>query len=91
MSEANESYGLLTETSGIEETRNRALARNLPLAAPFSWLRAGWRDMWIQPGLSLAYGAGVFLVSLALVWVMFVAGRDYILFPAIAGYLIVAP
>lgn len=91
MNEADESYGLLTETSGIEETRNPDLARNLPLTAPLGWLRAGWRDMWIQPGLSLAYGAGVFIVSLASVWIMFVAGRDYILFPALAGFLVVGP
>lgn len=91
MSEADKNYGLLTETSGIEETRNPALARNLPLTAPFAWLRAGWRDMWIQPALSLGYGAGVFLVSLTLVWIMFVAERDYILFPALAGFLVVGP
>jgi uncharacterized membrane protein len=91
MGEADESYGLLTETSGIEETRNPALARNLPLTAPLAWLRAGWRDFAIQPGLSLAYGAGVFLVSIVLVWIMFAAGRDYILFPALAGFMVVGP
>lgn len=91
MNEADDSYGLLNQTSGIEETRNPALERNLPLSAPLGWLRAGWRDMWIQPGLSLAYGVGVFIASVALVWVMFAAGRDYILFPALAGFLVVGP
>lgn len=91
MSEADQSYGLLTETSGIEETRNPALARNLPITAPLGWLAAGWRDLWTQPGPSLAYGAGIFLVSVVLIWLMFAAGRDYILFPALAGFLVIGP
>ena len=91
MSEAGGRYGVLSETSTIEETRNPALARHLSLFAPFGWLRDGWRDLWNRPASSLAYGAGVFLVSLALVWTMFVAGRDYILFPALAGFMVVGP
>lgn len=91
MSETDESYGLLTETSGIEETRNPALARNLPISAPLGWLAAGWRDLWTQPGPSLAYGAGIFLISVVLIWLMFAAGRDYILFPALAGFLVIGP
>ena len=63
MSEADKSYGLLSEVSAIEETRNPARQRHLPAQAAFDWLRAGWRDLMIQPGLSLAYGVAVFLVT----------------------------
>ncbi len=91
MSEADKSYGLLTETSGIEETRNPSLQRHLPAQAALEWLKAGWRDLLVRPGLSIAYGIAVFLVTLFLAWTLFASGRDYILFPAIAGYLIVAP
>jgi uncharacterized membrane protein len=91
MSEADKSYGLLTETSGIEETRNPSLQRHLPAQAAFDWLKAGWRDLMVRPGLSIAYGVAVFVITLTLAWTLFASGRDYILFPAIAGYMIVAP
>lgn len=91
MGEADKSYWLLSETSGIGETRDPMLQRNLPVLQGLHWLRAGWRDLWSSPGSSLAYGIGVFLLSVAFVWTLVVFGRDYILFPALAGFLIVAP
>ena len=36
--------------------------RHLPASAAFGWLRAGWRDLTVQPGSSLLYGLAVFLV-----------------------------
>lgn len=91
MSDAEESYGLLSETSGIEETRNERWQRNLSASVGLQWLRAGWRDLVNQPGQSLAYGFGVFAVLVALIWSLVMFGRDYILFPALAGFMIVAP
>jgi len=91
MTEADKSYGLLTETSGIEETRNRRLQRDLPVDIGRRWLAAGWRDLVRHPGPSLVYGAGIFLLSLGLVWLLGQLGYDYILFPALAGFMIVAP
>lgn len=91
MSDAEHRYGLLTELSGIEETRNPARQRNLPADACFAWLAAGWRDLWTRPGPSLAYGFAVFLISALFVWMLFAFGWDYILFPALAGFMIVGP
>ena len=91
MNETDKSYWLLSETSGIGETRDPRLDRRLPLLEGFRWLSAGWRDFWMRPGSSLAYGIGVFLLSVAFVWTLTAIGRDYILFPALAGFLIVAP
>lgn len=68
--------------------RNR---RNLPAGAASAWLKAGWRDFLIQPGASLAYGLVVFAVSLAIVWGLISLGHDYILFPALAGFMVVGP
>jgi uncharacterized membrane protein len=68
--------------------RNR---RNLAPAAALGWLRDGWRDLLVQPGLSLAYGLAVFAISLAIVWVLFAFRLDYILFPALAGFMVVGP
>lgn len=79
----------MTETSErpyIE--RNR---RNLPAGTAFAWLKAGWRDLLTEPGPSIAYGLAVFAVSLAIVWGLYRLGYDYILFPALAGFMVVGP
>ena len=91
MNETDKGYWLLSETSGIGETRDPRLQRNLPLMAGLSWLAAGWRDFWTHPSPSIAYGLGMFVLSVAFVWTLVAFGRDYILFPALAGFLIVAP
>src|SRR5690348_6137707 len=65
--------------------------RSLPASAAFGWVRAGWKDLVTEPTPSLAYGGAVFLVSLAIVWGMFALGWDYILFPALAGFMVVGP
>lgn len=65
--------------------------RHLPASAAFGWLAAGWRDLLTQPGPSLAYGLVVFAISLAVVWSLFAFGLDYILFPALAGFMVVGP
>lgn len=65
--------------------------RNLPATAAFSWLAAGWRDLANKPLPSLAYGVAVFGVSLAIVWGLIALGMDYILFPALAGFMVVGP
>jgi uncharacterized membrane protein len=91
MTEADENYGLLSETSDIREMQDPERQRHLPPKAALGWLGAGWRDLTRQPGLSLAYGFAVFLVSLLTVWSMFTFGWDHILFPALSGFLIVGP
>jgi uncharacterized membrane protein len=91
MSEADESYWLLSETSSIWETRDARLDRHLPLTIGFRWLSAGWRDLWTKPVASLAYGVLVFALSAAFVLLLAWSGHDYILFPALAGFMIVAP
>src|SRR3954465_14131241 len=65
--------------------------RNLPPAAAFGWLSAGWRDFMIQPAASISYGVLVFLVSVVTVVGLFALHRDYILLPAFAGFMVVGP
>lgn len=65
--------------------------RHLPVGAALGWLRAGWRDLMAEPGSSLAYGLAVFIVSVAIVAGLFFLGLDYILFPAIAAFMVVGP
>ncbi len=65
--------------------------RNLPLSAAFGWLAAGWRDLWHKPLPSLVYGLLVLLLSVGIVWGLFALQLDYILFPAVAGFMVVGP
>lgn len=59
--------------------------------APWAWLAAGWRDTLARPGISLVYGlifAGVSgLLTLALVRLE----AEYLLLPAVAGFMLVGP
>ena len=92
MSEADRpEYGLLRQTSGIEQTRNPRYARHLPLSRVFDWLGAGWRDLWTYPFMSLAYGLGVFLATILTLWTLVSFGWDYILFPALSGLVVIGP
>ena len=65
--------------------------RNLPASAAFGWLAAGWRDLWRDPLPSLAYGLLVFAISAIIIWGLFRLQLDYILFPALAGFMVVGP
>lgn len=65
--------------------------RALPKATALKWLGAGWRDLIQNPGPSLAYGLLVSVASFLVVGGLFRFGHDYILFPALSGFLVVAP
>src|SRR5262249_15841934 len=71
-------------------TQNR-WARPLTPADPYKWLALGWRDFKTQGAMSVAYGVIVFLISVALVGGLIAVGRDYILFPVFAGFMVVGP
>jgi uncharacterized membrane protein len=83
--------GIVSEVSDIEETRNVKWKRDLPADVAFSWLGRGWRDLWTNPFPSLLYGLAVVVASLVFIVYMFDTGRDYFLFPALAGFMIVGP
>ena len=65
--------------------------RHLPITAAFSWLALGWRDLWTRPLPSLLYGLGIALLSLLVIVAMINFGWVQILFPALAGFLVVGP
>lgn len=55
------------------------------------WLRNGWRDYWRVPGISLAWGGVVFMVSLAMSWLALQLGGWVLLLAALTGFVFVAP
>jgi uncharacterized membrane protein len=64
---------------------------DLTPASAFRWLAQGWHDFRIHTGASLAYGVLIFLLSAVIVGGLFRFGMDYILFPALAGFMVVGP
>lgn len=68
-----------------------SLNRNLDRMAAFAWLKAGWEDVKTNSATSLAYGAAVFFISLLVVASIYTLSLDYILFPALAGFMVVGP
>jgi uncharacterized membrane protein len=71
--------------------REKKWKRDLAPADALRWLGEGWHDFRIHMGASLAYGVLVFIVSLGIVGGLFAYGHDYILFPALAGFMVVGP
>lgn len=70
----------------------RNYSRNLSLAAPFGWLKVGLRDTFLHnPLASFAYGILVFLASVVLIGGLIKFGMDYLLLPALAGFMVVGP
>lgn len=71
--------------------REKPWSRNLTPGAAFGWLAAGWHDLWVKPATSLCYGLLVFLISVGGVAGLIAFGWDYILFPALAGFMVTGP
>jgi uncharacterized membrane protein len=71
-------------------TKNK-WARALKAGDPFKWLALGWRDFKTGAPLSVAYGFVILVISIALVTSLFALKRDYILFPAFAGFMVIGP
>jgi uncharacterized membrane protein len=71
--------------------RESRFARHLPASAPLGWLKAGWRDFRTAPLPSLAYGLAVAALSVLIVWALIRLRLDYVIFPALAGFMVLGP
>jgi uncharacterized membrane protein len=63
--------------------------RRVGFAAPFTWLAAGWHDLWRQPATSLFYGVCVAIVGAVILAVT--AQLPYLFTVAVSGFMLVAP
>lgn len=84
MSQANVSPSLSLPQSGVS-------IRRVSLEAPWSWLAAGWRDLWTAPRVSLGYG----LIFALLVLVAFLGltqtGWQSLVLPLAGGIVLIGP
>ncbi|HEU4659114.1 MAG TPA: DUF2189 domain-containing protein [Pseudolabrys sp.] len=90
MAATNDIDGLPPVVAPVGATRTD-WRRDVRPAAAFYWLKAGWRDFATRLGLSLAYGIFVFAISILIVGGLLRFGHDYILFPALSGFLVAGP
>ena len=58
---------------------------------PWVWLAAGWSDFRRAPQVSLAYGAVLVAISFVVSLGLYLADALYLLLPATAGFMLVAP
>jgi uncharacterized membrane protein len=65
--------------------------RRVSVDRPWSWLAAGWTDLVQAWRVSLAYGAGLSLFSIAFSVGLLVLGWFYLLLPLAAGFMLVSP
>jgi uncharacterized membrane protein len=65
--------------------------RQVPLDAPWAWLAAGWRDMWLTPGLSLSYGAVFAVAAGALAVALWNTGAQSLFLAFAGGFLLIGP
>lgn len=63
----------------------------IPVDAAWSWLAAGWRDVWRIPHISLSYGAIFSLIALMFFVGLYLAGWLYLLLPLAGGFLLLGP
>ncbi|MDH6257583.1 DUF2189 domain-containing protein [Bradyrhizobium sp. BR13661] len=71
--------------------RDNGWQRHCAPTTAFRWLAAGWDDFRERPLASLFYGVLVFLISAGIVTGLFAFGQDSVLFPALAGFVVVGP
>lgn len=65
--------------------------RSVEIDRPWLWLAKGWADLLAAPQISIAYGALVSAVSLAIVGALFLLDMPYFALPMAAGFFLVAP
>ncbi len=65
--------------------------RDVSIEAPWDWLNAGWRDMWVHPHVSLLYGVLSFVVAIALLVGISFAGMQSLILALAGGFLLIGP
>ncbi len=67
------------------------VVRRVDMDQPWSWLAAGWRDLWRAPALGLTYGLVFAVIGAVLTWIVIAEEVYYLTFPLMAGFLLVGP
>jgi len=68
-----------------------APCRNVPIKAPFGWLKKGFDDFKQVPKISLSYGIVMMLISLLITWVAYLAHSIVLAIALTAGFFFLGP
>jgi uncharacterized membrane protein len=68
-----------------------APCRDLNPGMPFDWLRAGWADYRKAPGVSVAWGLIVWVLSALVAWAAWTIGNWILLLTVLSGFIFIAP
>lgn len=63
----------------------------VPFDAPWLWLAAGWRDLWLKPGVSIIYGLIFALIAIVLMVLLSVAHLQALVLPLAGGFVLIGP
>jgi uncharacterized membrane protein len=85
-----------TKSEAIKQDISQPVApvyaiREVPFDAPYSWLAAGWRDLWRVPSVSLAYGAIFAVAGLLLTLGLTQVGLISLILVLAAGFVLIGP
>lgn len=68
-----------------------APCRNVPVTAPFVWIRKGWIDMKKVPKISLLYGLAMMAISIFITYVAYTAHSIVLAIALTAGFFFLGP
>lgn len=77
-------------SNGLAGFRLPAIA-TISADRPWSWLSAGYRDMWHTPSVSLTYGAIFTIAAAALLWGLTIFGMQAMVLSLAGGFLLLGP
>lgn len=86
--------GMLPTTLGASGANGMPFAariRTIDTHAPWQWLAAGWADLTRARFTSIPYALVFVLVGYTVTIGLYLAGKYYLIWPFIAGFLLVAP
>lgn len=76
---------------GASATAGGIKVERVAFDAPWTWLAAGWRDLWVAPRISLTYGAVFAAVSMGLVLALKAGGLEALVLSLGGGFLLIGP
>lgn len=65
--------------------------RLVPIDRPWTWLAAGWKDLWAAPLIGMAYGAVPVVIGWAAITLLLWMDYPYLVLPLSAGFFFVGP
>jgi uncharacterized membrane protein len=77
--------------AGRRSMTQSATVQSIAFDAPWSWLAAGWRDLWAAPVVSFSYGAAFAGLAAMLTIGLFRFGLEALILPLSGGFLLIGP